>query len=391
MNDAPLGQPTVAHLLEHLVFAGANESLVDELGNNGASVTAYTHLDATLFQISGHIDLLPTALSFVANVFAGDPFTMNEFVREIGVMRSELTDAAPGELHRRNRGYRQFWGKIGRTRNWKVSPLKEQRMLGKHSREATLAFRAQYYVPSNAALALVSPLAPKDLLDLAEATMPSAIMTEAVEARDLDPLSTMKPVFWWYDAAPTVWMHLVYSTDNVSPLVRLVAQIVAYEMGGGMHSAMIKRFRRDDGVAYNARTDPYCMLGQTMLATFISIGSRRLLEAVEWVAERLNAFTREGMDQELVNRHTIRLRRQLDTEIERPEEKASYLAYEGLRTPADRMLWLDEYVRLLEHTSLPELRAAAGELLQRGRRNCFLGGNVTPFGVWRAKRLLRQD
>lgn len=387
-RDAPVGQPTMAHLAEHLAFAGRNEPLIDKLVLHGAYVNGMTAADYTIFSIVGHADGLPLAMEFFANIVAPLQVSSEDFEREIPIMRCELVDSAPSGVSARQRRLDRFYSRLNKNPHWKVSVAKEQSLLSQVSLDAVRQFVGQQYVPRNAALAVVAP----NTTDETEASLRSTFgmqetPVDRANAND-QPIPPVARFNWSYDTAPTVWICLHYGSNDTSPLARLVAQQIASRLGGGPEGEMFKQFRRQSGAAYNASAECYCWFDHTSISSFVSVNKSDVHSAVAFLIDQFRNLAFEGLNQDWLDRERTKMRRQLDVEMEDPHSMAAAMAYEALRADQSKLLWSEEYFQLLESATEEDLQAKASSLLADENLRCFLGGNVGPILRWRIRRLV---
>jgi predicted Zn-dependent peptidase len=191
-----------------------------------------------------------------------------------------------------------------------------------------------------------------------------------------------------FDLAPTVWINVAYATCNTSPPVRIAADLISHHLGGGFHSDVFKRFRRERGAAYLVGTTDYPWLGCTAINCFVSVQKNAVHDALGYLLNRMEAHFAGGITQEQLDALKVRVMRGREMEMDSPGPLASYLAYEALRPEENALSSSAARLRVLEAMTLSDLQYAAKTLLAPEGRSVFVGGRVGPLAQFRIRRRL---
>jgi zinc protease len=385
--DDPTGVPGAAHFAEHLAFAGENKELVARIAGFGTQVNARTGYDHTEFTTAGHVDGLGLSLEFVSNTLQNRVVTDDDIVSERDVFFHELEDDE--EQSQREIELNAFFRRAIGDPNWYVSQTKRSVKTKRFTPNILNAFKQQFYSPSNASLAIVSPIACGELrrrldqcLARESATAP-ARQTWQQGRKSKTPSVTVS-----WDRHAYIWVDVMHSLPATDRTLRLTAKLISRRLGGGPHSEMFKRFRSERGIAYQVYADCRRSLSWTAMHCFFSVPKRSLYEALAFAIDRLHAIATCGISESQLEAERQRMIRWHEIGLDHPRGLASYLAYEALRPGQADDFEPDNYRRFATTLTLADINDAAAKLLLEQNRATFVGGRIGPIHRMCIKRRL---
>ena len=186
-NDPPR-LDGLAHLVEHLVMAGPNVRIIEDLARRGAYLNGETGWEKTRFSAMAHISLFPDCLGMLANVLTSVACESKAFFNEMQIIKHEYTARACADSY--NALFMQrLWGRILGNKRAMRPGWKNVKRLQRNVAEHIEPFHRSFYRPSNGCLAVVSPLDPRELERLLEARL------SAKEIAEEPAYPTARPVY----------------------------------------------------------------------------------------------------------------------------------------------------------------------------------------------------
>ena len=166
-------------------------------------------------------------------------------------------------------------------------------------------------------------------------------------------------------------------------VMRLTAEIFGHLLGGGPHSLLFQKLRREWGIAYDAHAGDQLHLSSTSVYCFSSFRCRSFDKTMRFVHDCVNKFATEGITEDQLDDEKRRMIRRHELGVDHPLGLASYLAYEALRSNKAVSVTPDDYCRAVDSLSRCEVNAAAAELFSPKNRSVFIGGQIGPVSLVR--------
>jgi predicted Zn-dependent peptidase len=379
--DDPPGVPGTAHFAEHLAFAGANKQTFSEVAASGTQVNGVTGYDHTRYLAAGHVDDLDNSLVLFANILRNDRVTENDIAGERDVFLHELE--SDDDESARMRALDSFKRRILGDANWRKSQTKSSVKVKRFHADGLNSFKQQFYRPANARLAIVSPLSLEDLGGKIELHLPHEPGGEpySERIRQRVPQNCSSRIRW--DFNRYVWVFLMQTVPATTIAMRLTAEIFGHYLGGGPHSLLFQKLRREWGVAYDAHAGDQLHLSSTSVYCFSSFRCRSFDKSMRFVHDCLNKFAMEGITEDQLDEEKRRMIRRHELGVDHPLELASYLAYEALRSNKADSVTPDGYCCAVDSLSRCEVNNAAAELFAQKNRSVFIGGQIDPLSLLR--------
>ena len=364
-ND-PLALSGVAHFTEHMAFAGVNRKIAEQLSEEGVYLNGSTADECTVFEAQGHVDYLDSTLHFFANILKKARTCEATFFREREVIRQEIKDHEPENLHKRTLGINRYRAKLARDPNWKRTSCGDIKVLSKIKPEHIDRFREENYHTQNVVMSVIASSSKKELTKKTENTFESVVASSsAVHETKIDKRNNL-PIFTYsYDASSTLWISVDYSISRCDTAARSAADILSHHFGGGSHSEMFKKFRQDTVNAYNATSRFDSWLDHMALNSFVSTTKKHLPDALDFLLNRMMDIRDKGPTQEQLDAHVARYGRWSQTVMDQPLRLVYYLGYESLRPQEDRLVDPVQVAKTTCSLSLEEVREATREILAR--------------------------
>lgn len=387
--DDPPEFPGLAHFCEHLAFRGANKELAERLASLGVDVNGYTSIDHTMFTVRGHVDFLPLAAEFMANVLCGEPRSDEDVAEEREIIRHEYHD---DDESRRSADFnRHLLAALGDP-NWNVSQRRLLSRLKRLSATTLNAFRREHYRAGSARLAYVGPVGQSEIRHL----LGGQLQTTSTESPRPSALPARKPqikkrLVMCVDASSYVWLDFTYITSSTKPSSRFAAEILADLIGRGPHSILFRQLRTENQLAYSVSADYFAYRHCSGMHWDTAISRWALSRVLDAFLECERRFVTQGITSEELESAKSRLTRWFELHIDYPEHLADYLAYESLRSGDTSLAEPGRYLSSLASLSLPEINEAAAELLSSSNRVVFVGGRVGPWGRFLVRRKLAKS
>jgi predicted Zn-dependent peptidase len=385
--DDPQDFPGLAHFCEHLKFRGANEELGERITALGGYVNGHTSIDHTLYEVRGHVDYLPLAIEFVANVLRNEPRTDEEIAQERSIVRHEFSHEDKSD---REISFDRYSRAALGDPNWNVTPKQSLTKLKRLTADSLDTFQRAHYRANNVRLACISPISLSELQRNLEVHLSTNVAEESSSKTATTQRPTLrKRVLVNVDAFSYLWITFTYIARNTNPVTRFAAEILADLTGSGPHSMLFRQLRTDRQLAYSVHADDLPYRHCTAIYWHTTVSRWSLKPALDVFVECEKRFTNGGITAEELESAKLRLKRSFEMYIDYPEHLAAFLAYEALRADSDALLQPDRYLQTLSNLTLEELNEVAAALLSAANRVVFVGGRVGPMGRFLIRRKVK--
>lgn len=379
----------VAHLSEHLAFTEPTRALGRELSEQGVYVNAYTAPQRTAFYTSGHRDFLQQSLRLLASILEVRDIDSQACQHEREIVYQEMFDNEPASLCERTAAFWRLCDRVNGDPNWRYDYQERMKSIKNLSSEEVNAFRTAYYRADQAALAIVAPC------DMTESRQMVEELFGAIASQENPPTTIVETSDWkevpefnfHFDLWPNIWLQVTNTAPDAQAVTRLAASMLSHLLGGGEHSEMYARFRKESAEAYNATADYDALKNHTSITSFVSINKKSAVDALEFLIERGQQFADEGIDDKLREGLLERIRRRWEMRMESHFRLAEYISIEALRAEGSSMIDLRPNSEILNRTTKEELCAATGRLFDPQNRKIFVGGRIGPVGRWRMRNV----
>jgi predicted Zn-dependent peptidase len=380
--DDPPKLPGTSHFAEHLAFAGENKEVVAKVTAAGTQVHGATSYDHTMFQAAGHVDELDHSLLFFANILRSPPVTESDIAGERDVFFHEL-ESADGE-HARLRALDSFRRRNLGDINWRKSQTKKSVRIKRFKADGLNSFRQRFYRPANGRLAIVSPLPIEELISKIESYLPHGdggdAHLEPIHRPDPPVRRTLK-IKW--DLSRYVWVSIMQTVYAPTLSMRLSADIIGRILGGGPHSLLFQKLRREWGVAYDVYADDSPHLSSTSVHCFFSVWCRSFRKSMNFALDCVNQLAADGITEVQLASEKRQLIRRHEMAVDNPVGLAWYLAYEALRPNYSDSIPPRKYCDAVDSLTLSDVNQAVGELCATRNRAIFVSGQIGPLSLLR--------
>jgi len=325
--------PGIAHLTSELLMSGTPElgpdAVARTLERHGANVSTGAERDMAwidLRSLSEAAQLRPVA-DTVGSLLAEPAFPAGEIERLKQQQRTALREQeqSPGEIARQ-----RFWSTLYGDHPYGHDPVGTREGLAAISRSQLRAFHEQYYVGSNATVAIVGAIERERARELAGRLVGGLPQGEA--APELPPAPTLESDRTVRVEFPSTQAHVLVGRSAVSrgysawPALYVANHVLG---GGGFVSRLFGEVREAEGLVYSiySYASPMAAAGP-FLVSFQTRGDRTQ-RALSIVRDELAGFLEEGPTQDELEDAQRKIGGSFPLKIDSNEELVGYLAMIG--------------------------------------------------------------
>ncbi len=388
--DETAQQRGLTHLVEHLAFSGKNQQLVDTLAEQGMTVNGVTEWEQTYFPVFGHRDLLTTALPFYASILKGLEFDQKALESELAVIWQEMSgyDESPADLE-----LRRITAQILGDPSLGLPYPNNIRNLSRTPLPAIQDFARQRFSPASAVLTAVSANPPEEMKTLLSDQLGGlAGNSDFHKHASMVDVAGHNQLIAKYFRGPQVLLVVsqAYRPRNRHPLAAVA--MLAELLGGGPHSVLFQKLRRDQPLSYDVGADVTVLSNALLFQCYATVDRRTARTAIEQMLDVLIQFANEGVPQATFELARSRLLHSLDLLEDDSIGLCSWLSHEAwmsdghdLITPetyrdeVKQLAW-EDFVQVVRDILKPEFRTTTlfggiGFLLKRRVRKLLETGN----------------
>ncbi len=386
-RDDPPGLDGLAHLVEHLTFAGPNAPLVQDLSRRGLLFNGETGLEKTHFSAVGHVSLFSDYLALLGNALAAVPVQQETFQGEMQIINHEYLARAAADSQAAL-AMQRVWAPILGTRR-KIRPgWKNVKNLRRRSLGEVGPFHSKHYRPGNAVLAVISQYGASELSEHLEQRIKSRAdgPESMVPAEAVSP-SKIPPLVHFQHMSPQSSIQVVHHFRPIGRYPIAALGLLNDVLGGGPHSSLFRAIRLEHKLAYQVGSQ---MMNYSECGTLVAhaLVPRKVVRPV--LGMLLTEFQRlctQGMPRETFEDARVRLMQRFEMLEEEWSPLAKFLASE-YRGEADSPT-PQFFLRQLESLDFDAFNKIAREVLAKENRVVVLWGRLNPFAKWRLRRLIR--
>lgn len=370
-----------SHLLEHLVFKGADDmtarEIVERIEAEGGSINAATGYERTSFEVRGLEGSLALSMQVLSDLVFRPVLDADEIEREKDVVAQEIAEAfdTPDDHVFEMAQTQAFAGQpLGRPilgSNDSLRPV---------DRAAIGAWQRTLYAPERMVVTASGAVDEAELLALAERwfggearsgdrTMPEPARFTGGHDRLNRRIEQSNLVFQLPGLA---------ATDPALPAMRLFGEI----LGGGMASRLFQSAREERGLAYaiDAYQEAYDDTG--VLGIYAGAAADRATALAQVAAAEVRGLVEQGPTAGELSRAKAVLKGGLWMADENPMSRAGRAAAQTLIFGAP--VPTDVSVAQMEAVTAEDLRTVGARLLQGGRAATAVLGPKTGLGAGEA-------
>ncbi len=361
-----------SHFIEHLMFKGTKKrpSTLDisrDLDSVGAEYNAFTGKDRTGYYVKAASEHLDNSIDLLYDMIFHSKYEPKEVKRERGVIIEEINMYHDNPMMYVEDLFEQAIFE-GSTLGWEIAGSHKS-MTGM-TRADVIAFRDQYYVPSEIVIAIAGKINGARTRKLLEATFgkvpipkterPPCFAPFGQIAKQKTPRTKVQ-----YKKTKQVQIALGFpsygKTDKRTPAAKFLASI----LGGTMSSRLFISVRERKGLAYLVRAtqSEYEDVGTFMIHSGLDIS--RLDLAMKTIKQEIRKIKKHGVTAEELRRAKDHVRGRVTLALEDSMRQADFYADQELfqdkiLTPKERLAEFDKVTR-------SQVQKAANEILDEGR------------------------
>jgi zinc protease len=392
-RDDPPGMDGLAHLVEHLAFAGPNSAHVVDLARRGLVFNAGTGWDRTCFTAVGHFSLLEDFVVLLENALgqvACEPATI---LKEMKTLQHEYTARAVIDTYAAL-AMRRLWGPILGSKRAVRPGWKNLTNLKRHSHKHVGAFHQKYYRADNAALAIVSPFGPDELAPILQKHFPNTHDGEPLaEPAVVAPPAkrVVPPLVEFRSASVQTWVQVYhyYLPLNRYPLAALA--LLSDVLGGGVHSFLFRTIRDESRLAYNVSSQMQVFGNCGAVMAQALVHRKAVWTALQILLKQIGALGSHGLTEEAFADAKSRLLQKLEMLEDEWGQLANFMVQEYQGDRSGTVHTPQVYLSQLEALDLREFNQMARNLLHKENRVVVLSGTVHLLSRWRIKRFLKRN
>jgi zinc protease len=384
------GRRGVSHLLEHLAFTGTNRERAERLAEAGILLNAMTAWEHTFFLAAGHATLFPPTLPFFAEILRGPPFDEATVRAELAIIAHEMVTnrEAPVELELR-RVTAEILGDptLGRPYPGSV------RRLGRMPVESLAEIERAERAPERGCLVVVGPWSRETLEALlqesvADATRPP-VEAPLPPARELRPPKPNRLIVRRFPG-PQLLVGVAHGFAPRSALPLTAVAVINDLVGGGPHSILFQRIRRDGRLGYEVGSQVMAFTNAVVMQSHAIVRRRAGLAALDHMLDAFDELAGGELDELAFVRARDSVVRGLDCLQDSPGDLCEWLSHEAWTHAGDEVVTPARYQEELLGIRAERAAEIARDLLSPARRTTFVFGAFGRLATARARRRLRR-
>ncbi len=367
----------ITHFLEHMLFRGTARhptaaAFSERIESLGGTLTAATHGDFTLFELTVPPDVLAEAAVELGEAFVTPRFA--DIALEKGIVREEILEDldedgrdinADNLLHAEVfRGHPLAWPLTGSLSN-------VERFVERHLR----AHLAKHYVARNMAVVVVGPRSHAVMRRAVERAFANVAAGAVVKAPPFEVMQTAMRVKTAVDPGSQTAVRLGFPTPGQRGRDARVMEMLVRVLDDGMSTPLYRRVCDEKGIAYEVGANVELFDDVGMFDVASSVAHRSLPALLGEVLAILEALCDEGPSRAEIDK----LRRRSAFDLDTLEDSAHALAdfygpselFNLRETPDDRRR------RVLSVTAA-DIRRVARAVFDPSRASLVLVGDDDP-------------
>jgi predicted Zn-dependent peptidase len=391
-REDPDGLDGLAHLVEHLVMsAGTNALILQDLARHGVYLNGETGWEKTRYCATGHISQFSNCLAFFANLLTKVPADPQAFSDEIQILTHEYIARARDDTHT-SLAMERLWGPILGNQKRRRPGWKSVTRLRRHGRERIEPFHRNFYQPSNACLAVVSPHESGEL----KAQLAAQLGATRVGEKPLCPTSkaeyaTVQPLVVFRCAGPQTRVQVFHHFHPIDRYPLAAVSLLCDVLGGGPHSELFRIIRQENRLAYSVGSTLSTYLDCAVLGVQALVNRRFVRPTLVRILKEISRLRTNGLQREAFDDARVRLIQKFDMLEDEWLTLSNFIVQEARREPEHPIPTPQTYRNLVQSLELAQFNEVARDLLAFTNRVVVLAGTVNLFQRWRIKHLLKSN
>jgi predicted Zn-dependent peptidase len=364
----------LSHFIEHMAFKGTQarsaKQLAEEIDLIGGNVNAATSKICTSFYARTTDKDLPRAVRLLADLVVNAKYEQADFEKERGVILEEIAMEAdsPEDLVF-NLLHRGLYG----SQTLSQTILGSKEAISGYDLKALHDYRASYYQPGNAVLAVAGRFDPEKLIALAEEAFSgwqgkaSATCPENLVLPGELTLTQEKDVEQAHICLSFKGMHSLHE-DRYA----LIALSTA--LGGGVSSRLFQRVREEQGLVYSIYSSPSFYPDCGDFTVYAACAPRKIRQVLEIVRKEIQDVIDNGLGENEFQQTMAQLRTGFVLGMESAYQRMSSMGINQLLL--GRVIEPRETLALMRSVRLRGVNRIAAEILGQEAKTAIVGKGI---------------
>ncbi len=361
----------VSHLLEHMVFQGAEGrqtgDLWEQVASMGGTMNAFTSRDATGYHLVVPREHVVAATELLADAVTRAQLPVDEFERERDVVIREI---AMGKDDPQRRLSQALWTTAYQVHPYRHPVIGHQALLQQLSRTDLQNYYRERYRPDTAVLAIAGGFDIENLLPVIEESYGTWARNFAQDdVRVMEPTQLSQRRYEEVYAGRIALLRIAFPSCRLRNPDLFALDTLAVILGQGESSRLYRELVAT-GLAYGATAWSYTPKDPGLFAIQIQLDPQRLTEVEERLWMVLDELTTQPVEARELERAQQRVRADYIFERETAQGRARGLASSWLF--AGSIQFHQRYVDGIGKISSHDVQQAARQYIRRDRTNSVL-------------------
>ncbi len=366
-----------SHFIEHLMFKGTKKrpttlDISRDLDSVGAEFNAFTGKDRTGYYVKAASEHLDHSIDLLYDMLFSSKYEPKEVKRERGVIIEEINMYHDNPLMYVEDLFEQAMFE-GSSLGWEIAGTHQT--MTDMTRKEVIAFRDQYYAPSEIVIALAGKLngtRSKQLLNKTFGKVSARAKETPACFAPFGELSKQKAprVKLQHKKTKQIQIALGFPSYSKSDKRTPAAKLLASILGGTMSSRLFISVRERKGLAYLVRAtqSEYEDVGTFMIQSGLDMS--RLDLAMRTIMQEIRKIKKHGVTAEELRRAKDHLHGRATLALEDSMRQADFYAEQELFL--DKVLTPKERLAEFDKVTKKQVQQAANEILDESRL-CIAG------------------
>ncbi len=298
--DEGKGQEGLSHFIEHLVFKGTKSYQVGEIASliegSGGELNAYTSYDQTVYYITISKSFVETAIQTLKEMVFFPLFDLSEIENEREVVIEEIK-RSKDSLGRQ--ASRKLFSTVYKEHPYRLPIIGKESVIKSVSRKKILDYFDARYVAQNMTLVVAGDFNEKEMKDYIKKEFSSFKKKKLNKVkREEEKQQTKSRIEVYQSKFDETHLYLAWPTPKVNHEDIIALDVLAFILGQGDSSRLVKRLRLNQPIVNAVGTSLYSPIDRGFFAISMSLNEKFLSYALEALREEVISLINQPPDQE---------------------------------------------------------------------------------------------
>jgi len=281
----------VAHFHEHMLFKGTERRALGEVAGDvegaGGRINAYTSYDVTVYHATLPAEHLDVGIDVISDAVLHSTFDPTELRNEIDVVLEEIrrSDDSPGSVLGN-----ALFDEVYHEHPYRFPILGTAESVASFDRKRVRGFYERWYHPQNLVVVAVGAFDPEHVLERVRQAFVGARTGAAVRQRRPEPPQRRLRSRILARPFERSYVEIAYPGVALSHLDAPYLDLLAYLLGNGDSSRLVRRVRERDGLVERIDAYSYTPLDRGIASIDFGSDATRVEAAIEACVREVEAL-----------------------------------------------------------------------------------------------------